>query len=401
MKTFKYTITAVFGFFALCISHAQVGVGNTSPQSALEIKASNKAAPSNTDGLLIPRVNNFPSVNPSSDQDGMLVFLKNASGNYKKGLHYWDDNNSRWLAYAGEWIDGYNAANESLSYAKQANANGVDVVVLDDGSIGMGTDSPEESLELKFEGDNDIQISSNGSRPNAPNMIYFTKGGSFASPNYLNNNAPIGSMTAKAWSGFSKSSDIAYFNMVADGNHSSGSLPTKFTFSVTRNGQTNEAASGIEMVIKESGRVGIGTETPSAVLHLKGGTASAGSAPLKFTAGTNLTTPEAGAMEFDGNHLYFTPGSERRILLKSLTATATLDFPVIVNGITDQLTVAVPGATVGSSCSCAPLGSIETGLKWNCYVSAANTVTVRLSTIFDPLTPIDPASKSWKVTVIE
>jgi hypothetical protein len=33
---------------------------------------------------------------------------------------------------------------------------------------------------------------------------------------------------------------------------------------------------------------------------LKAGTATAGTAPLKFTAGTNLTTPEAGAAEFDG-----------------------------------------------------------------------------------------------------
>jgi hypothetical protein len=34
---------------------------------------------------------------------------------------------------------------------------------------------------------------------------------------------------------------------------------------------------------------------------LKAGTATAGTAPLKFTAGTNLTAPEAGATEFDGS----------------------------------------------------------------------------------------------------
>ena len=36
------------------------------------------------------------------------------------------------------------------------------------------------------------------------------------------------------------------------------------------------------------------------------GAASANSAPLKFTTGTLLTTPEAGAVEYDGSHLYFT-----------------------------------------------------------------------------------------------
>ena len=52
--------------------------------------------------------------------------------------------------------------------------------------------------------------------------------------------------------------------------------------------------------------VGIGVESMTAVLHLKAGTATAGTAPLKLTAGTNLTAPEAGAIEFDGTNLYFT-----------------------------------------------------------------------------------------------
>jgi len=46
------------------------------------------------------------------------------------------------------------------------------------------------------------------------------------------------------------------------------------------------------------GNVGIGTDSPTAVLHLKAGTATAGTAPLKFTAGTLLTTKELGAVEF-------------------------------------------------------------------------------------------------------
>src|ERR1017187_500573 len=52
--------------------------------------------------------------------------------------------------------------------------------------------------------------------------------------------------------------------------------------------------------------VGIGTTTPSAQLHIGAGTASANSSPLKFTSGTNLTTPEAGAVEYDGVNTYIT-----------------------------------------------------------------------------------------------
>ncbi|MBK8576388.1 MAG: hypothetical protein IPN90_12165 [Elusimicrobia bacterium] len=69
------------------------------------------------------------------------------------------------------------------------------------------------------------------------------------------------------------------------------------------NGVTYKAASG---------NVGIGTTSPTAALHLKAGTAAANTAPLKFTAGTNLTTPEAGAVEFDGTDLYFSTDTATR-----------------------------------------------------------------------------------------
>ena len=48
---------------------------------------------------------------------------------------------------------------------------------------------------------------------------------------------------------------------------------------------------------------------------LGAGTATAGTAPLKFTSGTNLTTPETGAMEYDGSLSYFTPVNTSRALL--------------------------------------------------------------------------------------
>lgn len=41
-------------------------------------------------------------------------------------------------------------------------------------------------------------------------------------------------------------------------------------------------------------------------ITIRAGTASAGTAPLKFTSGTLLTTPEAGAVEFNSDKLYFT-----------------------------------------------------------------------------------------------
>jgi hypothetical protein len=51
---------------------------------------------------------------------------------------------------------------------------------------------------------------------------------------------------------------------------------------------------------------------PTALLHLNAGTATANTAPLKFTSGTNLTTPEAGAIEFNGTNFFGTTSTPTR-----------------------------------------------------------------------------------------
>jgi hypothetical protein len=59
-------------------------------------------------------------------------------------------------------------------------------------------------------------------------------------------------------------------------------------------------------------QVGINMSNPTAWLHLPAGTATAGTAPLKLTAGTNLTVVENGAFEFNGTSLFFTVGGVRK-----------------------------------------------------------------------------------------
>lgn len=59
-------------------------------------------------------------------------------------------------------------------------------------------------------------------------------------------------------------------------------------------------------IAKDTGYAGFGTTSPTACVHIKAGTATANSAPLKFTTGTLLTSPEAGAIEFSTDRFYAT-----------------------------------------------------------------------------------------------
>ena len=63
-----------------------------------------------------------------------------------------------------------------------------------------------------------------------------------------------------------------------------------------------------------AGRFGIGVTNPTAFLHLLAGTATANTAPLKFTSGTLLTTAVAGAVEFLTDKFYgtITTGAARK-----------------------------------------------------------------------------------------
>jgi hypothetical protein len=74
-----------------------------------------------------------------------------------------------------------------------------------------------------------------------------------------------------------------------------------------------------------NGNVGVGTASPTAALQLKSGTAAAGTSPLKLTAGTNLTALEAGAIEFDGNNLYYTDSTPTRHTLATAGSSGTVN----------------------------------------------------------------------------
>lgn len=83
----------------------------------------------------------------------------------------------------------------------------------------------------------------------------------------------------------------------------------------------------------------VGLASNTAIVHIKAGTATASTAPLKFTSGTNLTTTEAGAVEYNGTHLFFTAVNagtryqlDQQVFAGSYsgTGTATTTFTVTI-----------------------------------------------------------------------
>lgn len=83
-----------------------------------------------------------------------------------------------------------------------------------------------------------------------------------------------------------------------------------------------EAYSGIPIVfatngaerlrITADGRIGVGVSVPTADIHISAGSTAAQTAPIKLTSGPLMTTPEAGAIEYDGANLYYTDALNAR-----------------------------------------------------------------------------------------
>jgi hypothetical protein len=163
------------------------------------------------------------------------------------------------------------------------------------------------------------------------------------------------------------------------------------------------ATNKYDAIFNGGGNVGIRTTAPTARLQIGAGTATANTAPLKFTSGTNLTTPEAGAMEYDGTNLYFTPvasrktiGYKRNVTLATGSLTAAVDSCVIASG---SFTITLPNpSTVGSGAEIL-VKKTSTGTSTVTISASAGTIdgatTTTLTTQYSSYTFISDGSTNW------
>lgn len=152
--------------------------------------------------------------------------------------------------------------------------------------------------------------------------------------------------------------------------------------------------------VDKDGKLGLGINAPTALLHLKAGTSTSSTAPIKFTAGTNLSTVENGTVEYDGNNYYASSGSTRFTIAKVLTGLANLDFSSTNSSNSRDLTITVTGALDGDPVSLGiPNAAIASNCTYTAFVSSANTVTVRFNNYSSG--NINPSSGTFKVSVIK
>ncbi|HSP12260.1 MAG TPA: hypothetical protein VLO29_07015 [Salegentibacter sp.] len=148
----KWTVLFIV-FFSPFSLLSQVGVGTTSPGAQLEIVASDPSNPANIDGILIPRLNSFPSGNPGAAQHGMLIFLNKDLPLFPAGFYYWHNNESEWKSIVAD------AKAENFHEENTSESPGnIDDPIFRKGSIGIGAEEIFSKLQIAINPGEDLDI---------------------------------------------------------------------------------------------------------------------------------------------------------------------------------------------------------------------------------------------------
>lgn len=428
--------------FLIQMSYSQVGIGTITPEGALDIVSTN-------DGLLIPRValTNTTTSTITTPIKSELVYNTATSGDVTPGYYYWETTTTvasdRWirLVTSGDnWsttgnsgtspgtnfigttdaqdfriktgvggVDRWNISNTNSgqlqsyslgtaaapTYSWQTDSNtGIFRPALSvlgfttnstermrieaDGDVGIGTSSAAYKLYVRHDEDGKGVMAIDNATDGGFSGIYFRQ-----------NTAYRGHIGYVNTGGLSSFGGKGHYQLV------SGDRPMVFSV-----GSVGSELFIERMRIDQIGNVGIGL-SPTAKLTLAAGTTAVSTSPLKFTSGTNLTTPENGAVEYDGANYFVTSGSIRYTLAKTLTGSASLNFGNIATGSFETLTFGVTGAALGDPVTLGIPSTVMTDgrLDYQAWVSAADTISVRFLNLSG--VAVNPAAATFKVSVVK
>lgn len=301
----------------------------------------------------------------------------------------------------GQTLNGGNAASENLILNSTAHATKGNVLInTTGGNVGIGTTSPQANLDVV----GSIRASSSANPSSqytylSDKLLYWFNQGSYYTQLSLGSGTITLSGANTSNAGFIANYGYIRTNMVQSGAVGGSAFSTlslrsslygiststpAIDLQVYDNSGNAENLSRMQIFNGDNGKivmlpnglgsVGIGATSPSGKLHIAAGTASAGSAPLKLTAGTNLTIPEAGAIEFDGTSLFYTDSTNTRRTLgvagSGLTA-LTGDVSASGSGSVAATVNSVGGSTAANVHSAELLANAATN------ANTANTIVKR------------------------
>ena len=148
MRYNVFLVVFLLGFFA----YSQVGIGTSSPQAQLDIVSSSAAHPTVIDGLLIPRMEKFPSVNPGINQHAMMVYLLKATIQNPTGFYFWNASEAKWETIGGNSFGNFHKPGTNMT------PNNISDNMYRSGNIGIGTEVITAKLQIALNSQADVAI---------------------------------------------------------------------------------------------------------------------------------------------------------------------------------------------------------------------------------------------------
>ncbi len=290
-------VTMLFSNVSSTSNSVWMGGGNSSQNAATVLQFFTAANNTTTTGTERMRIASDGKVGiGTTSPTNLLHIYKTGTGS--SGVSLSSDAGSSLALFANQSAGGHNALTQANDAVVTYNAG-----VVDSGGLVVGPWSASaKGLRMNSSGNVGIHRAS-------PSYPLDVNGDARMNAVFTNPGAPGASIVPH----YILQNGSGRFKIGLVGTETgSGNAGSDFTISSYDDGAGYMATP--LFIRRSSGNVGIGMNSPTAYLHLKAGTATANTAPLKFNAGTVLTTPENGAMEFDGTDFFLTAGGVRRTI---------------------------------------------------------------------------------------
>lgn len=252
---------SLFIFFIVTPTLSQVGVGTIEPESSLDVRAINHlGGVSETDGILVPRVNNLTT---DGINDGQLVYLTQTAGTFTKGFHYWNITTDAWTPIDTTIEPWYRAGT-----TQKATSNSDDIYT--SGKVGIGTNNPLGALHItETEGRDALFIRFIDPLLDDFDLDIYRSRGSLASPTLPTTGTRLGGVRYNglinpSTYGFGPAAEVS---SEADGNFTSSSAPGRIMLQTTPVGGLNTLT---RVMIKSDGKVGVNTDIPTSTMDING-----------------------------------------------------------------------------------------------------------------------------------